>query len=256
MSIMQIYLRPVALDRNVHQNLRISSISDFNFARSCHSAIIATVEMNQAIKEFPVVFIKESDNYLPTAIFGLNPNQNLFIDDSGQWTARYIPAFLRRYPFVPAMAQDNNDDQMTVCIDEAAQCVTKDLGENLFVDGKNSEFLDKAINFLQEYKTQTDASITLVKQLADARLLVEQKASFKFNDGKSIDLTGFYTVDTTKLSSLTPETTYNLFQSGALHIAYLHLASLENLDRITAMHAQRFAVPTKNNTDIPLDSLA
>ena len=255
MPIMQIYLRPVALDRNVHHNLKVKTVSDFNFARSCHSAIIAAVEMNQAIKDFPVVFIKESNNYFPTAIFGLNPKQNLFVDDSGQWTARYTPAFLRRYPFVPAIGQDN-DEQMTVCIDEAAQCVTEDLGENLFVDGKNSEFLDKVINFLQEYKIQTDASFTLVKQLVDAGLLVEQKASFKFNDGQSFDLTGFYIVDTTKLSGLTPETTYNLFQSGALHIAYLHLSSLENLDRITAMHAHRLAVSEKNNSDTPAVAFA
>ena len=249
MAVMQIYQRPVALDRNVHLNIRINSENDFSFASSCHAAIIAAVEMNQAIKDFPVVFIKENDKFLPMAIFGLNPNQNLFVDESGQWSARYTPAFIRRYPFVPAIAQEN-DEQMTICIDEAAKSVNHEHGEYLFVDGKNSEFLDKTINFLQEYKTQTDASIELVKQLAEAGLLVEQKASFKFNNNQSFDLAGFFTVDTAKLSALTPETSYSLFQSGALHIAYLHLSSLDNLDRMVAMHAQRFAVTAKNDADI------
>jgi hypothetical protein len=202
--------------------------------------------LSQAIKDFPVVFIKENDNYLPMAIFGINQNQNLFVDDSGQWTAHYTPGFIRRYPFVPAIAQAQ-DEQMTVCIDEAAACVNQDSGEPLFVDGKNSDYLEKAILFLQEYKTQTDASIVLVKQLAEAGLLVEQKASFKLNDGQSFNLTGFFIVDTAKLSALTPEATYHLFQSGALHIAYLHLTSLDNLDRLVGMHAKRLAGIAKNN---------
>jgi hypothetical protein len=250
MTVMQIYQRPVALDRNVHHNLRINSDSKYFFASSCQTAIIAAIEMNQAIKEFPVVFIKENDNFLPMAIFGISQNQNLFVDESGQWTARYTPAFIRRYPFVPAVAQEQ-DENMTVFIDEAAECVSQDRGEQLFVDGKNSDFLDKAILFLQEYKTQIDASIVLVKKLAEAGLLVEQKASFKLNDGKSFDLTGFFTVDAAKFSTLSPESAYNLFQSGALQIAYLHLASLDNMDRLVGMHALRLTATSKNNSSVP-----
>jgi hypothetical protein len=194
--------------------------------------------MAQAIKDFPVVFIKENDNFLPLAIFGLKQSHNLFVNDSGQWTARYIPAFIRRYPLVPAIAP-SQDEQMTVCIDEAANCVNQDRGELLFVDGKNSDFLNKAILFLQEYKTQTDTGIALVKQLAEAGLLVEQAASFKIDDSQSFDLTGFFSVDKAKLSALSQEAVYSLFISGALHIAYLQISSLDNLDRLVSMHAQR-----------------
>jgi hypothetical protein len=250
MSVMQIYERPVALDRNVHQNIRIQSDGNFFFARSCQTAIVAAAELNQAIKEFPVVFIKESDHFLPIAILGLQNNQNLFVDENGQWTARYTPAFIRRYPFVPAMTKAE-DEQMTVCIDEASECVNQEHGEPLFIDGKNSAFLGQAIQFLQEYKAQTDTTIMLVKQLADAGLLSEQTANFKLNDGQSFDLTGFFTVDTERLSKLTPETTYNLFQSGALHVAYLHLTSLDNLNRLIGIHAQRLADIGKKNSIKP-----
>lgn len=238
MSVMQIYERPVALDRNVHQEIRINTHTDFFFASACQTAILAAAELNQAIKEFPVIFIKENDSYLLTAIFGLQQSQNLFVDESGQWTARYTPAFIRRYPFVPAIGE-KEDDQMTVCIDEAAKCINRDLGEYLFIDGKNSDLLERTIQFLQDYKTQTDATIVLVKQLADAGLLSEKTADFKLNNGQSFSLTGFYTVDTEKLSKLSPETTFNLFQSGALHLAYLHLSSLDNWDRLIGLQAGR-----------------
>ena len=238
MPIMQIYDRPVALDRNVHKEIRISTDRDYFFASSCQTSILAAVEMGQAIKEFPVVFVKDNDNYLPAAIFGLQQNQNLFVDETGQWTAGYIPAFIRRYPFVPALGQ-TDEDSMTICIDEGAECVNHDRGEPLFFDGRNSALLERTIQFLQDYKAQTDATIMLVKQLADAGLLSEKTANFKLNEGSTFNLTGFFTVDTEKLSLLTPETVYSLFQSGSLHLAYLHLASLDNWDRLLGLQAKR-----------------
>ena len=238
MLIMQIYERPVALDRNVHKEMRLNSDRNFFFASTCQTAILAAAELNLAIKEFPVVFIKENDRYLPTAILGLQQNQNLFVDESGLWTARYTPAYIRRYPFVLATGQ-KEDDWMTICIDEAAECVNADTGEHLFLDGKNSALLERTIQFLQDYKAQTEAAIMLVQQLADADLLSEKSANFQLHDGTSFNLTGFYTVDTEKLSKLSPETTYHLFQSGSLHVAYLHLSSLDNWDRLISLHTGR-----------------
>lgn len=237
MPIMQIYERPVALDRNIHQGIRINNLNCL-FASACQTAILAVSELNQATKEFPVVFVKENDHYLATAILGLQQNQNLFVDDIGKWTARYTPAFIRRFPFVPAIGQ-NEDELMTVCIDEASACVNPEIGEPLFVDGKNSEFLEKNIQFLQDYKTQTDIALSLVKQLADADLLSEKTANFKLVDGETFNLTGFLTVDAEKLSKLPQETVFALFQTGALHLAYLHLTSLDNWDRLIGLHTER-----------------
>lgn len=254
MPIMQIYERPVVLDRNAHQELRIKSNRNFGFARSCQTAILAAVELNQAIKEFPVVFIKENGNYLPLAIFGLQQNQNLFIDDTGQWSARYIPAFIRRYPFVPVLGQ-KEDDPMTVCIDEDAECVNRESGEPLFIDGKNSPLLDGAIQLLEDYKTQTDVTQVLIKQLADAGLLSEKAANFQLNDGQSFNLTGFLTIDTEKLAKLSPETIYDLVKSGALHIAYLHLSSLDNWSQLINLQAKRATAEAEKGR-VPADETA
>ena len=101
---------------------------------------------------------------------------------------------------------------MTVCIDEAAECVNRESGEKLFVDGKNSPFLESVITFLQEYKTQTEAGIEQVNKLAEAGLLTEQKANFRINGDQTFDLAGFFTVDVEKFSKLTPELTFSLFQ--------------------------------------------
>ena len=41
-------------------------------------------------------------------ILGGEKDQNLYLDDAGKWTARYIPAFVRRYPFVFAQTGTEN----------------------------------------------------------------------------------------------------------------------------------------------------
>ena len=255
MPVLQIYKRPVALDRDAHKELRITSENKLFFAKTCQIALIAMAELNQAIKEFPLVFIKENDTFLPVVIMGLQPDQNLFVDESGEWTARYIPAFLRRYPFIPALNKDN-DEQMTVCIDDAAECINRDRGEQLFIDGKNSEFLDNVIIFLQDYKTQTEATIEQVKQLAEAGLLTEQKANFRTDNGQTFDLNGFFSVDAEKLSKLSPEISYRLFQSGSLQLAYLHIASMDNFSRMIGLLSQRLMDTAKKEAVKPALSIA
>jgi hypothetical protein len=257
MSVMQIYERPVALDRNVHQEIRINQEQNYLFASKCQTAILVAAELNQALKEFPIVFIKENDSFLPTAVLGLQQNQNLFVDESGNWTARYTPAFIRRYPFVPAIGE-KDDDLMTVCIDEAAVCVNREKGEPLFLDGKNSTLLENTIQFLQNYKTQTDDTLILIKQLVNAELLSEKAANIKLNDGKSFSLSGFYTVDAEKLSKLSAEISFKLFQSGALHLAYLHLSSLDNWDRLISLQTEveRSKLEAENSKNKQIETVA
>ena len=56
-----------------------------------------------------------------TLVEGLRDGQNLFLDAQARWTGRYVPAFLRRYPFVFAAASDGQS--LTLCIDEAHEGV-------------------------------------------------------------------------------------------------------------------------------------
>ena len=238
MKVMQIYGRPVALDRNVHKDIGIIQNTGIRFAEACQTALIAAAEMDHAAKDFPVVFTKENDDYLPLAIFGLQQEQNLFVDAAGQWAGRYVPAFLRRYPFVPVLGP-KEDDTMTVCIDETSPIVARGQGTPLFIDGKNSPLLDDAIRLLEDYKTQMDVTLALTRQLNEAGLLSEKTVQFKLNDGQALSLTGFATIDAEKLAQLSAETVNKLFQSGALQLTFLHLSSLGNWDRLIELHAKR-----------------
>lgn len=56
------------------------------------------VEFPNAAEEYSIVFAGEGDNLLPVVLMGVREDENLYVDSDGGWSAKYIPAFVRRYP--------------------------------------------------------------------------------------------------------------------------------------------------------------
>ena len=98
------YQRPVVLNRQSHRSLKVKNTTpNFTFARQTNSVPIAGVEFARAALEYPIVFAGPSpDKILPAVLLGIRENENLFVDADGKWANAYIPAFIRRYPFVLA----------------------------------------------------------------------------------------------------------------------------------------------------------
>ena len=103
MANLLFYKNPVPLNKNDHKDKKISSIGqNFMFAGQTNSVILAGVEFGEAAKEYPIVFSQAGDKVVPVALLGLRNEENLFVDDKGGWDGRYIPSFVRRYPFILA----------------------------------------------------------------------------------------------------------------------------------------------------------
>jgi len=85
-------------------------------------------EFFEAAREYPIVFARGEAGPVPAALLGLREAENLYVDNAGKWDARYIPAFVRRYPFVPGKGAQG---ELLVCIDEASQCFDTKEGEAL-----------------------------------------------------------------------------------------------------------------------------
>jgi hypothetical protein len=97
------YEKPVLLNREKHRSRRIRPSSGFGFARNANSLYLAGVEFNEACKEYAIVFTRLAGGKVaPVVVLGLRARENLFVDQQEHWTATYVPAFVRRYPFVLA----------------------------------------------------------------------------------------------------------------------------------------------------------
>jgi hypothetical protein len=228
------YEKPVLLDRSRHRRLRVQASTSFAFARQSNSLYLAGVEFAEACKEYAVVFTRAGNGrVVPVVMLGLRSRENLFVDTEGRWSGRYIPAFVRRYPFVLAELPGQS---LGVCIDEAFPGLGEAEGEPLFdAEGKDTPLLRNALDFLAQYQREYVRTEAFCQRLDAAGLLVEMNARADLVDGRSFTVGSLLVVDEKKLFALPDATALALFRAGELHLVSMHLLSLSNLQRLVQL---------------------
>jgi hypothetical protein len=232
------YERPVLLDRERHRRRRVRPADGFAFARKAHSVVLAGAEFGEAGKEYAIVFTRSAaGKVVPVAVLGLRAGENLFVGEEAKWDARYVPAFVRRYPFVLA---EMPGQSLAVCVDEAFPGWNVAEGEALFdAQGRETPFLRNALEFLTQYQREHVRTEAFCRGLEEAGLLKEMNARAQLADGRAFNVDGLLVVDEPKLLALPDATALAMFRSGELHLVSMHLASLSNLQRLVDRMAAR-----------------
>lgn len=222
-----IYERAVPVTVNQHRDVSIKAGKDYAFARDVNSVPLMAVEFNLASVEYPIVFTGDDSEVMPAALLGVRDNENLHVDESGAWTGKYVPAFVRRYPFVFSTGDGSS---FTLCIDKSYQGVNwNGVGERLFdAEGARTQYLQTVLNFLQAYQAQFEATRAFCRRLVDLDLLELMQARFTLRDGQRISLGGFKAVNRERLKALSGDNLSRLAVSGDLDLIYEHLHSQRN----------------------------
>jgi hypothetical protein len=222
------YQRVVALDGNLHSKLKLSAQPDLKFSARSPVVPLLCVEFTEAAREYPIAFLRGANNaWVPVALTGAPDGDNVYMDAHGRWNARYVPAYVRRYPFVVAQLAP---EQLTVCIDEAYAGFNESEGTALFEEGGGaSSTLRQIVANLAEYQRQAQLTESFMQRLDAAGLLMEANAQAKLSDGRGLMLKGFWIVDEARFRALPEATLKQWFASGELGLVYAHLSSLGNL---------------------------
>ena len=225
------------INREEDLKLKVSPITGFSYASNLRDCIITVIEFYEAAKSQPIVFTKnEQGEYSAIALMGLASEKNVFVNTDGAWRAgEYVPAFVRRYPFIYVK---HGDDQLSLAIDHDTKAVNKRKGEALFNnDGEPSAYTDRVMNFLDQYQQAHSHTETLIKMLDEKGLLEEATAKVVQN-GEETNLTGFQRVNEERLNNLSDTETLDLIKSGAYKWIVAHLMSLANFQKIVAYSEQ------------------
>ena len=228
------YKNIVPLNKEVHGDWSIEAVSNYKHTSETNSLYIAAIEFTKAANEYPIVFgIAEDESVFPAVILGLRKNENLYINKKGEWLANYVPAYVRRYPFILATGE-NDPTQFTVCIDEDCPGFNKKgKGTALFdEDGNESDLLKNSVEFLKEYQNHIQLTTLFCKHIKDLGLLEPMKADIKLADGEEISLGGFMGINREKLKALDSDTMANLVKTDQMELIYAHLVSLGNIDSL------------------------
>jgi hypothetical protein len=231
-----IYKTAVPVTRGRHGDWCLETKPNYAFGKQTNSVPLMAVEFPQAAADYAIVFAGADEEFLPAVILGVRGDENLFIDGNDTWSASYIPAFVRRYPFVFSLS----GDRFVLCVDEAYQGFNQEgRGERLFnEDGKPSAYVDGILKFLQEYQAQFLRTRQFCSRLRELDLLEPMQAQVTTDAGRKLSLSGFMAVNRTKLKELPPETLAELIKSDELELIYLHLHSMRNFERLRERLAQ------------------
>jgi len=227
-----IYGQVEALNKKRHIDWSIKAANNYHYAKKVNSVPLMAVEFPMASEHYSIVFTGSGDELLPVVVMGIREDENLYIDEAGAWKANYVPAFIRRYPFVFASTDD--EKTLTLCLDENYEgCNQEGRGERLFdADGEQTQYLAKVLDFLQDYQANYKRTQQFCKTLSELDLFEEMGAKFTLPSGDERTLTGFKVINREKLKAISQEALATLMANDGLELIYLHLHSMRNLNKV------------------------
>ncbi|MHC5305970.1 SapC family protein [Bartonella sp. LJL80] len=253
-TVMLFYKNIQPISREGHKKLKFNPPSHAAFAANTHWVPLAGEEFYQAALTYPILFMGVENgegkmSYTSVALLGLANNSNDFLDKEKSWQVdTYIPAFVRRYPFILAGAPDQQE--LSVCIDTESGMFNELTGVDLFnSDGSISPLMEERINFLNSFKNSMEQTSQFVDMLAKMDLLVKESVNIRNTAGQSARLEDFWVVDAKKFNKLSGDQLAKLHKRGFLGWIFSHLMSMNNLPHLLSLRVAHQRSDAKLNED-------
>ena len=225
---MFLFQQPELVSREQHGSLGVSAVEKrYDFCSKVRAIPITVSEIPAAIKDYPVIFAS-LENMLPLAVVGLVDDENLFVDDKGQWEAfRYIPGYIRRYPF--GVATETGGDRFAVVVDRAFEGL-KDGGEQKLFNGEEpSQLTQSAIDFCRTYEEDRMRTVDFGNRVKELNIVKGQSAQFTpvgENDPKTF--AEYLGVDEQGLKEIAQDKFIELRDTTLLPLLYAMVISMGN----------------------------
>jgi hypothetical protein len=229
------------LNSGQHANMKIRRIEKAPTIGSTHAVPATVDEFALLQRHYPIVF-SVGPEPVPLVLMGLNEGSNVFLDENGQ--ARdpglYIPAYMRRYPFLLARLRPDSDE-LSLCFDPTAGAVGEfDEGEPLFNGTEPSEATTAILQFCEQFETAGQRTAAFIQELKNTDLLMDGEVAIQPEGApQPFVYRGFRMVDEEKLRELRGDELRKMNQSGFLALIYAHLFSLSQIREVFSRQVQQ-----------------
>jgi hypothetical protein len=237
------YSKPEPLSNETHANLGLRRIDrPFAFAADAQAVPVTVTEFGVAALSYPVIFAGERKQ--PLAVMGVSGTTNMFVQPNGYFEVGvYVPAYIRRYPFV--LANDAEREQLVVCIDRNA-AMLGDLPDLPFFDpsGQPTDYTKNCIQFCNDYETEIRRTESFVNLLIEMDLFDTRKTNYTPTNpdgtqGPEQEIAEYFAVSEERLKALPDDKIRTLLDNGAISQIYAHLTSLAGWDRLISIALAR-----------------
>ncbi len=225
----------VPLSTSLHKDWKLQTQDKAPFLIGQHAIPVTIDEFILAGRFFPIVFSSGAAP-VPLALMGLNEGVNVFVDADGKLSKPvYVPAYIRRYPFLLARLREGSEE-MSLCFDPSAPGVGQDVdGMPLFDGDQPSETTKEILNFCEQFETAGQRTQAFIDELLKLDILMDGEVAIQPDGAEQPFIyRGFKMVDEEKLKDLRGDTLRKISQNGILPLLYAHLFSLQLMREIFA----------------------
>lgn len=237
-------LEPLNLEQ--HGKMKVRGISSMPEIGRTHAVPLTVDEFALVQRHFPIVF-SVGDAPVPIALMGLNEGVNVFLDENGRATDPnlYIPAYLRRYPFLLAKLRQDSDE-LSLCFDPTSGAVGDfQDGEPLFDGDQPSAATQAILQFCEQFEAAGLRTNAFVEDLQKSDLLMDGEVAIQPEGAEQpFVYRGFRMVDEEKVRNLRGDELRKMNQNGMLPLIFAHLFSLSQMRDVFARQMQQGKAPS------------
>ena len=217
-----------------HKDVRIITERSAEYGDNVMFAMTFPFEFRSVQAHYPILFHRnERGEFYPVALFGFQSGENLFLDATG-WNARYVPAMIRRQPFLigfeSAAGPGAGEGRRMLSLDMDSPRVSKERGQPLFEPlGGRTPFLEEMATLLETLYQGAEHGKEFVRALQEHGLIESVTFDIALDDGSRNQLLGFSAIDEDKVRALSDAALGKLSREGFLMPLFMMLASTVNV---------------------------
>lgn len=244
------------LNATQHGKMKVRTLLRMAQVGRTHAIPVTVDEFTLAQRHYPIVF-SVGENPIPIALMGLNEGVNVFLDEEGRPidNSIYIPAYVRRYPFLLARLRPDSDE-LSLCFDPTANAVGEfDEGEPLFDGDQPSDATKAILQFCEQFEAAGQRTAAFMEELTKADLLMDGEVAIQPEGVQQpFVYRGFRMVDEEKLRNLRGDELRKMNQTGILPLIYAHLFSLTEMRQVFGRQMQQGKAPQQVPQPAPADA--
>ncbi len=216
------------LNRQAHGDHKLRRIESIPALGRTHAVPVTVDEFVLASRFYPIIF-SLGETAVPLALMGLHEGTNTFFDKDGRLieNSAYVPAYIRRYPFLLARLTDTTD-QLSLCFDPTAGGVGEyDDGQPLFDGEAPSSATTEILNFCEQFEQAGQRTAAFMQELEGMKLLMDGEVAIQPEGAEQPFIyRGFRMIDEQKFRDLRGDELRKMNQNGMLSLVMAHLFSL------------------------------
>ena len=230
-----------------HGRMKVRTVENMGEIGTTHAIPLTVDEFMLVQRHYPIVF-SIGENPIPMALMGLNEGVNVFLGPDGVALESnlYIPAYIRRYPFLLARLRPDSDE-LSLCFDPTSGAIGEGSeGEALFDGDQPSEATKSILQFCEQFEAAGQRTSAFMEDLVKSDLLMEGEVAIQPEGAEQpFVYRGFRMVDEEKLRELRGDELRKMNQNGMLPVIYAHLFSLTQMREVFGRQMQQGKAPTQ-----------